>query len=62
MNSSVPAHLPKPPTPDWRARCNLARSILSQREASALAARLATAALAGASVDALRTIDEAGGR
>ena len=51
---------PVPRTIDWRSRCNLAASILNQREPSAKTARMATAALAGADVDALMVIDKAG--
>jgi len=53
----------KPPDPchaDWQSRCNLAASILNQREPSAKTARMATAALAGADVDALMVIDKVG--
>jgi len=45
---------------DWRGRCNLAASILNQREPSAKTARMATAALAGADVDALMVMDKVG--
>lgn len=42
---------------DWRARCNLARSILDQREPSWHTAYLAIKALKGASIEDLMRAD-----
>lgn len=41
------------PAQTWAGRCNLARSILNQREACEQTAQLARAALEGASVESL---------
>lgn len=47
---------------DWNARIALARSILNQREPSEHTARMATAALTGATMGVLMALDQAGER